>query len=192
MLHPVRTAAPEEFPVSLDEVKAHCRVDGNDSDAVLSAYLAAAVDHLDGYAGVLGRALVTQTWRQDFCGFSSVMRLAVWPVGEISSITYFDAENVSQTLDASIYMNLEDARGAFVTLKPDQVWPSSYRRPDAVSVTFVAGTEADEVPAAIKVAILMLAANWFENREAVVTGASAAPLPMGVSALIAPYRRVGV
>lgn len=192
MLAPVRTVAPTDTPVSLTEVKAHCRVDGSESDTVLTAYLAAAVDHLDGYAGILGRALVTQTWRQDYCGFAPKLRLPLGPVASITSVTYFDADGVSQTLADTVYTTLADSRGAYLALKPDQVWPSTYRRADAVSVTFVAGTSAVAVPAAIKAALLLLVSHWNENREAVVTGTIATALPFAVDALIAPHRRVGV
>lgn len=37
-------------------------------------------------------------------------------------------------------------------------------------------------------AMLLLIGHWFENREAVVIGSSAAELPMAVEALISPYR----
>lgn len=190
MLSPVRTAAPSVTPVSLTEVKAHCRVEGTDSDAVLTALLNAAVDHLDGWTGILGRCMVTQTWRQDFSGFGC-MRLPLWPVASISTVTYYDADNAQQTLSTDVYTLRSDALGAYVDLKPDQSWPGVYARPDAVSVTFIAGQAAADVPAALKAAILLLTSHWNENREAVSEG-SMSPLPFGVSALIAPYRRVGV
>jgi len=191
MLAPVRTAAPAETPVSLTEVKAHCRVDGNDSDSVLTVLLSAAVDHLDGWTGILGRCLVTQTWRQDFGSFAC-LRLPLGPVASISALTYFDAaNNAQQTLSTDVYELRTDARGPYVGLKPNQSWPGLYSRPDAVSVTFVAGTAASAVPASIKAAILLLVSHWNENREA-VTGGAMSQLPLGVSALIAPHRRVNV
>lgn len=186
MLSPIRTVAPSQTPVSLTEAKAHCRVDGTDSDAVLTAMLNAAVDHLDGYTGILGRALVTQTWRQDYASFGNP-RLPVGPVASITGISYFDADNLSQALSSDIYTLRKDALGAYVDLKPDQAWPGVYARPDAISVTYVSGAAAADVPAAIKAAILLLVSHWFEHREAVSEGAMA-ELPMAVNALLAPYR----
>jgi uncharacterized phiE125 gp8 family phage protein len=192
MLSPVRTAAPGATPVSLTEVKAHCRVDGTDSDTVLTLLLAAAVSHLDGWSGILGRCMVTQSWRQDFGGFASCLRLPLGPVASITSVQYYDAANAQQTLSTDVYTLRSDALGAYVDLKVGQSWPSSYTRPDAVSVTYVAGTDAAEVPAALKAAILLMVSHWNENREAVVTGTIATELPMSAAALIAPFRRVGV
>lgn len=191
MFAPVRTSAPATTPVSLTEVKAHCRVDGTDSDAVLTILLNAAVDHLDGWTGILGRALVTQTWRQDYCAFFTPLRLAVGPVASVTSVTYYDADNVQQTLADTVYALRYDALGAHIDLKVDQVWPGIYARADAISVTYVAGTAAADVPASIKAAILLLVSHWNENREAVTEGAMS-ELPLGVDRLIGTHRRINI
>lgn len=190
MLKPVLITAPAELPVSIDEVKAHCRVDGSDDDAVLTALIKAAVSHLDGWTGILGRCLVTQTWRQDFADFGC-MRLPLAPVASITSVTYYDAANAQQTLNSSVYELRTDHQGPYVGAKPDQDWPSVYSREDAVSVTFVAGADASDVPPAIKTAIYLLVSHWNENREAVSAG-SMAEVPHGVRALLVPYRRIGI
>ncbi|TIO39548.1 MAG: hypothetical protein E5X96_00025 [Mesorhizobium sp.] len=192
MLAPVRTVDPAASPVSLADMKLHLHVDGTDEDTLIQAYIDAATAYLDGYAGITGRALMTQSWRQDFDGFSHCLRLPVGPVASVSGVTYYDGSNMQQTLATSVYDKFTDALGTYVGLKPDQSWPSSYTRPDAVSVTFIAGTDASAVPAPLKVAIMLLAANWYENRESVSLGSIPAEIPMGVSALVAPYRRVGV
>jgi uncharacterized phiE125 gp8 family phage protein len=191
MFSPVRTVAPATNPVTLTEAKAHCRVDHTDDDTLIGLLISSATAHLDGYAGILGRALVTQTWRQDFGGFSDPLRLALCPVASISSITYFDADNATQTLAGSVYGLFTDEFGAYVALKPDQSFPSVYSREDAVSVTYVAGVADSDVPAPIKHAILLLVGHWYANREA-VSESQMSELPMAVDALIRPYRRVGV
>jgi len=170
MLAPVRTVAPAEKVVSLDAVKLHLRVDHTDDDAVISALIDAAIDHLDGWGGILGRALVNQTWRQDFGGFvCDRLRLPLVPVTSAPTITYYDSQNAQETLADSYWQVLTDALGPYVALKPGQSWPSSYSRADAVSVTFVAGygpTGAD-VPHALQVAIMThVAINYDpESRE---------------------------
>jgi uncharacterized phiE125 gp8 family phage protein len=68
---PIRTVAPASTPVSLSEAKAHLRVTSSAEDAVIQMYLDAAVSYLDGWAGVLGRCMVTQTWAQTFSDFPS-------------------------------------------------------------------------------------------------------------------------
>jgi uncharacterized phiE125 gp8 family phage protein len=190
MLAPVRVSQPTTTPVSLIEAKAHLRVDHNDDDTLIGSLIAAAVDHLDGWSGILGRALVTQTWRQDFADFGC-LRLALGPVASIEKIEYFDGDNANQTLADTVYTHFTDARGSYVDLKPDQSWPGTYSRPDAVSVTYVAGVPVNDVPAALKAAILLMVGNWYANREA-TTETTMTELPLGAYALIAPYRRVGL
>lgn len=189
MLAPVRTVAPATTPVSLTEAKAHLRVDHDDDDTLIGALIDAATAHLDGWTGVLGRAIITQTWRQDFYEFSHKLRLPLHPVASITSVTYYDGDNAQQTLSTDVYELLTDAAGAYVAEKADQTWPGTKDRAAAVSVTFVAGEAT--APAAIKAAILLLIGHLYENREAVGPDAMS-ELPMAVSALIAPYRRVGV
>lgn len=187
---PVRTTPPAETPVTLAEVKAHCRVDGDDSNAVLTALLNAAVDHLDGWSGILGRCLVTQTWRQDFDGFARLLRLPLGPVASITSVTWRNAAGQIATVSSDNYARKADALGDYVRFKDGFVFPSDLNQVSAVSVTYVAGVAPADVPASIKAAIMLLAGNWFENREAVVIGTISSELPMAVNALLAPHRRV--
>ena len=63
---PVQSAAPAALPLTLDEVKAHCRVDSADDDAILTSLIHAATGHFDGWTGTLGRCLVTQDWSIEF------------------------------------------------------------------------------------------------------------------------------
>lgn len=166
-LKPVRTAAPSVKPVVLAEIKRQVRVLHDDDDSDLDAYLDAAIEHLDGYAGILGRALINQSWRQDFGTFACVMRLPLEPVSSVTSVTYYDGDNAQQTLATSVYTVLTDDRGPYIALKYGQSWPSTYSRRDAVSVTFVAGygAAATDVPARIKQAIKLHAAHMYEVRE---------------------------
>jgi len=190
-LAPVRTVAPAADLVSLAEAKAQCRVEDSDSDVLITALIKAATDHLDGFSGVLGRALITQTWAVDFGGFSDLMRLPVGNLLAVSSITYYDSANVQQTLASSVWTTFTDARGPYVMLKPGESWPAAYDRPDAVRVTWTAGYGATSasVPAAIKQAALLLVGHWYDNRAAVNVGSSVAEVPFAVDALIAPFIR---
>jgi uncharacterized phiE125 gp8 family phage protein len=186
---PVRTVAPTSEPISLVEAKAHLRIDSTDEDDLIGALISAATAHLDGYSGILGRALITQTWRQDFPALEEPLRLPLRPVASVSSVTYYDADNASQTLANTVYGLFSDALGAYVALKPGQTFPTAYDRRDAVSVTFICGESA--APAPIKQAALLLIGHWYVNREAVVIS-GAVELPMAVAALLRPYSTVGV
>lgn len=61
----IRVAAPTVPIVSMDELKEHVRVDGDEDKAILQVYLDAATAWVDGFDGVLGRCVMEQTWRGD-------------------------------------------------------------------------------------------------------------------------------
>lgn len=210
---PVLVTAPTTLPVTLEEAKAHLRRDADETEEhdLITALVNAAVGHLDGWTGILGRCLEEQTWRQDFDGFDRVIRLPLWPIIEISSITWRNEAGQIATVSSDDYALKSDALGAYVRFKNDFEYPSGLNETSAVAVTFTAGypregaiegdpeaeppVEANPgtstVPAAIKAAILLLVGHWYVNRMAVKEG-SFQELPMAVNALIAPYRRVGL
>lgn len=193
MYAPVRTVAPTVSPISFDDLvtKTHLKVDSADEENIVSLYIDAAVSLLDGWTGILGRALVQQTWRQDFDDFAGRLPLPLSPGMGITSITYYDAADQQQTLASSNYRLLTDELGPYVARLPDVTYPSvSTHREAAVSVLFTAGygASASAVPASIREAMMLLVAHWYRNREAVVPAAMS-DLPMGVQALLTPYRR---
>jgi uncharacterized phiE125 gp8 family phage protein len=186
-LKAVRTAAPGLVPVSVNEAKQNWRVDHSDDDTVIQGLLEAAAGHIE---ELLGRALVTQTWRQDFAEFDDELRLDVGNLISVTSITYYDGDGASQTLATTVYTSFTDDTGPYIALKPDQEWPDTAERDDAVRVTWTAGYGATEasVPRKLRQAILLLGGHWYQNRSAVGEGMQ--ELPLSVSALIGSSRRI--
>jgi len=154
MLRPVRTVAPAELPVTLAEAKAQCRVFHDDDDASLLALVRSAVARLDGRAGVLGRCLVTQTWRQDFWAWGT-LRLP-FPDVQSAAVTYLDADGAQQSVAADDVILRDETVGVvdFVEGWTQPTLEADNRPP--VSVTFVAGYgAASAVPWEIRQAILL-------------------------------------
>lgn len=187
-LRPVRIIDPATTPVTLAELKGHLAIGFSDDDALLQSALEAATEHFDGTAGVLGRAIMPQTWAISYGDFAC-LRLPLEPVILVTGITYFDSANAQQTLSPTVYQLFTDAEGPVVSLTPSQSWPDVYNRPDAVTVTFQCGYT--DVPAPIKTAIMLLAASLFEHRESDIVGDTAIPTDVFKS-LVAPYRRLSV
>ena len=186
MLPPaVRTSPPAVTPVSLAEAKAQLRVDGSDEDDLITRMIKAATAHVEKQ---YERALITQTWRQDF-GYFDDWRIPVRDVIAISSVVYYDADNVLQTLDASNYQFLV-AGGPYLALKTGQSWPTAYTRDDAIRLTWTAGfgpAESD-VPEDIRHAILVMVGDMYRSRENTVLGESVSELPFAAKSLFGPYR----
>lgn len=190
MIAPSLITGPTEPPVSLAEAKAHLRVDFTDDDTLISALVDAATAHIDGHTGILARALVTQTWRQDFCDWPGdrVLRLPLAPVASVQSVKYFDSANTEITVsETGNYALLEDARGPYIKFTSDFAAPALYdERDDRIRVTFVAGYgDPSDVPAAIRAAVLLIVGDLYKNRDAGETAPNAA-----ATALLTPYRRV--
>lgn len=199
-LKPVLSSAPASTPISLTEAKRHLRLgtpgaeaDYTDEDSLLTMLVDAVTGHLDGYSGILGRALVTQTWTQDWNDWPlDLMRLPLAPVSAITSITYYDTTNQSQTLSSANYSLLADDQSPAAVWAFNATLPAVYDREDAIRITFVAGYgAASAVPAAIKAAMLLMVADLYENREPVVIG-QAVNETRAVQTLLAPFRRVGI
>jgi hypothetical protein len=214
MLRPVLVTPPSGAIVTLAEAKLHLRVDYTDDDALIQSLVDAAVAHLDGYSGRLGRPLLSQTWAQSFPNFSPGQRTWInqsWMPGypgslscpwrlrfadfiSITDITYFDTTNSSQTLSSSIYTVLTDEIGPYINLVYGKSYPNVFPRDDAVTVTWVCGfgATAANIPTDIKLAIKMMVAHWYENRGVIVTEKRLEIIPMAVDALLTKYTRVAV
>lgn len=193
MLRPVLITPPVNRIVDLVTAKLHCRVDFTDDDTLITSLILAAESYLDGYSGILGRALINQTWEQSFDSFDS-LRLPVGIASNIASLKYYDTNNVQQTLVNTTYQLFTNEAYSFADLAPTKSWPSIYTRPDSVTVQWIAGygPNATDVPAAIVQAIKMLLGHWYENRGTVVMDMKTEDMPMASTALLAPFRRIGV
>lgn len=174
---------PAADPVTLAEVKAHLRVSGADEDMLIQTYISAAVSALDGWSGILGRCIVTQTWAQSFSEFPDDNYLRL-PFPDVQSVTVTYQLAGEQTLAGSNYTLAQDDAGSRVVLANGASWPDTDERPDAVTVQMVVGYgAANDVPAALRLAILIHVAQMYDHRSVGGDGA-----PMAYSALIAPYR----
>jgi uncharacterized phiE125 gp8 family phage protein len=194
-LAPVRTVAPSGFPITPGQAKQHLAVEHNEDDALIAGYISAAVAHLDGHDGILGRCLLQQTWRVDLPEFPAcaVLRLPVFPVTSVV-VTYFDEDEVSQTFASSQYRLYQDGGGFFLWLKDTSFWPGTFDRPDAVSITALCGAASvAEVPAPIITALLLMVGDSYRFRETAVAGsATQLKIPASATAMLAPYKRTMV
>lgn len=171
LLDLTRTAAPAAL-LSLAEAKAHLAVEHDDDDALIAEYVATATDYLDGYGGVLGRALVSQTWRLWLAGFPcGAIALPLPPLISVSEILYVDPDGAEQTLTAvDDYVVIE---GPLARIEPAYGlgWPSTRRQARAVRITFVAGHGAPEaVPGKARQLVRVMLADLYKNRESGVEG----------------------
>ena len=175
MTPPILVTAPTQRVVTVSELKAHLRVDHSDDDALIEGLEAAAVAHLDGWTGVLGRPIRSQQWRQEFTS-SERARLAMPDVTEIT-VEAFDAAGDAVTVASTL---MADYRGHWVEIVGGH---------DKARVTYTCGMKATQIPAA-QMAVKLLVGHWYENRETVALGASPQSMPFAVDALVTAMRWV--
>lgn len=179
---------PTAEPVSLDEAKAHLRVDITADDTLIGAMLTAARQYVEMTAR---RALVTQTLDLYLAAFPSgdTITLPRPPLVSITSLTYVVEAGTTSTLATTVYGAETNTEPGFVYLKPSQTWPSdSLYEGLPVCVRYVAGYgDPPSVPEYYKQAIKLLIGHWYENREGYVIGQGFTPttVPMAINSLIA-------
>ncbi len=191
---------PEDPVVSLEEAKAHLRVDHDDDDDYIEGLVDVATATIDGPAGWLGRCLVEQTleWRGDGFGWRD-LRLPYPPIVDIESVKYDDDSGAEQTVPGATYRLLGQPSQPRMALVSGASWPSARCDGESVRVRYKAGwpvtTEGEGEgavttwtgPAPIRHAILLMVSQLYENREAASETAQV-ELPFAVTSLLSTYR----
>lgn len=154
------TANPTTTPVTLAEAKADLQVIQSSDDGKIQAAVDAAVSHLSGVNGTLGRALAKQTFELTLDRFPcSRLSLPLPPLASVESVKYVDTANVLQTLAPSAYV--VDTQSEPGGLLPVAGWPATAPTWGAVTIAFTAGY--DTTPAAIKAAALLLVRDLYDD-----------------------------
>ena len=182
-----RVTAPASMPITLDEVKAQLRVTHTAEDTALNAMIAAAVDYVDG-EGLLGRAMVTQTWAQYVSQSPGWVRLQMGPFIALTSVQYYDDAGTLQTATVGDFETRLQDDFVMCGPKDNREWPTADVRQDAIKITYTAGFgAAADVPASLKHALLLLVSHWYQNREA--SGETAIKeIPLGFDMLLNAHR----
>lgn len=160
---------PETEPLTLEQVRSHLRLSQTDDDSELSTlWIPAARREIEKAIGV---ALITQTLRLTLDHFplsfpGHAIELPIGPVQSVASITYYDTDNVLQTVDDEDYL-VETTTGRVVPAE-GCTWPATFDRPGAVRVNFVAGfgDAAADVPAGLRSAMLIQVREMYEGNVA--------------------------
>ncbi len=177
----------------VQEFKDHLRIgtgfaDVGAQDAALEGYLRASIAAIEGRAGkaLISRDFLWQlsSWRGD-----GEQALPIAPVVSIASVTTVDMNGLNATVDPARYRLVRDLqRPKLVAL--GSTLPS-VPQAGSVEIAFTAGFGPAwlDVPADLRQAVLLLAAQYYELRHE-VGGAEA--IPFGVMALIEKWRTVRV
>lgn len=180
------TTPPADEPVTLEEARAQLRLTGEAEDSLLGRLIAAARAQVE---RATHRALVTQGWRLylDAWPPGRIVRLPVAPVASVEAVTVYDGDGVPVALDPQAYRL--DGASEPPRLKVTAGAPAGISGFNGIEIDFIAGygAGAADVPQPLRHAVLMLAAHWFEHREA-VADPGVLGMPPGVAVLLSSYR----
>jgi uncharacterized phiE125 gp8 family phage protein len=177
--------APTAEPVSLEEIKEHCRISASTDDALLLSLIAAARSHAEQKTG---RAMVEQTLTltlDEFPGTIGHIELPKPPLVSVTSVKYDDTDEVEQTLSADLYevKDASDYCPAYIVPAYGETWPVTLAQPEAVRIVYKTGWPITGSPAApvtpedIKAWIKIRVAGLYENRESFMVGQAVAEFP---------------
>jgi uncharacterized phiE125 gp8 family phage protein len=166
--------------VTLAQAKKQLRIedDFTDEDELIQSYIDAAVELSEKFIGghILPKIM---TIKAD--AFQNPLVFEAFPLKEVTSIKYFDADDVEQTLNPSEYILTKDSEKVF-RIRFKNTLPATFKRYDAVTYEIKVGMAV--VPTPIKQAIKLQIADMYERREdrvEVVRTASAS--------LLRPYKK---
>lgn len=164
MFLPVRIATSATLPIAVDDVKTALRLDGDDLDGEIERGIRAAVEHYEGWDGVLGISITEQSWRQDYPRFSAIMYLDIGPVRSVSSVVYRDAQGQDFTVSEESYSLRSNGGGkSYVRFASGFSSPSSLDEVAPVSIEYSSGWAGAEIPDGIKNAIIVRVQKYLDE-----------------------------
>lgn len=182
----IEIQSPETEPVSLAEAKSHLRVDHAFEDDYIASLVAVTRRQVEQYCG---RALSVRKWRLLLEGFPSRIELPCPPLQSVDALSYIDTGGNQRAIPPECW-RVGQGCPSMIMPAPGHCWPGVFPgRPDAVLVDFTAGySEPRDIDPALRHAMLLLIASWFENRSAGAEGSNRTILPSAVRYLLDPCR----
>lgn len=184
--------APAPEPFSTVEAKTHLRVDHSTEDTYIESLIIAARVHVE---GCTNRALITQTWKAFYDKWPCHFLLPYAPLQSVTHVKYTDVAGTQTTLATTEYEVDTVREPGLIRLAYGKSWPSvmlKYTNPIEIQFVCGYGDDSTDIPMPIRQAMLLLIGHWYDNRDAVTIGNTAAsvsePLKLGVDALLASYR----
>jgi uncharacterized phiE125 gp8 family phage protein len=171
----VAETAPVVEPITLAEAKEYARIDGSAEDALITALIKMARIHSESFTG---KSLVPKTITITSFSFPYQFQMPYGPLNaenNVTKVVTLDQNGTETNLNYQVNPGLYPK---MMILGGNQ----SYK----FKTVYTAGFTT--VPEDIKLAIKMLVNTLYERREDVIIGTIVADFPLGVKALLMPYK----
>ncbi|MBL0934836.1 MAG: phage head-tail connector protein [Rhizobiaceae bacterium] len=146
--------SPTTEPVSLEQAKRQCRVFHDDDDAYLGELISVARSHVEKYCGALFAERAVDLVADDW---SDLSVLPVVPAGDVTAVTYTDADGAEQTIGEGVYELVDGG----LRLLRGQNWPAK-QFGSRITVSASVGRVPDPT---VRHAMLLLISDMYERRE---------------------------
>jgi uncharacterized phiE125 gp8 family phage protein len=166
--------APVTEPITLAEAKEYAKIDGSTEDTLITSLIKAARLHCESY---MGKAIIRKTVTIDSFSFPYQWQIPYGPLvssSDITKVVTIDQNNVETALNYQVNI------GSF-----PKIAITSGDQSFKFKMIYVAGFTT--VPEDIKLAIKMMVNTLYERRED-FSDLQAIPSPLGVKALLMPYK----
>ena len=154
------------LPVTLTEAKAQLLIPTAVTtwDTYLTGLINASMAYFEKFTRQILISRTFTGYLNDFPNDSFLIEKA--PLISITSVKYYDTDNVLQTVTDTNYYITESNYYSYLMFINTYTYPSTYDRPQIVQVEFKAGlcTDDTDCPADIKQGLLQIIAYWWENR----------------------------
>ncbi|TCD04272.1 hypothetical protein EYB45_08470 [Erythrobacteraceae bacterium CFH 75059] len=166
-----------EAVLPLADAKAHIVVEHEIDDALIAQLRDAAITHIEKMSGI---ALAPSRFRWTIPCFFSTIELPVRPATNLEEVAFLDSQ--------AAFISYTGARLVENKVLPSHAlgWPSSS---GPIVMTFMAGLSAPDEAPDLLAAVKLLLGHLYKYREATADRA-VTDIPLGVSALIQPYRNI--
>lgn len=189
---------PEEYPITLEEAKAHLRVTYDDEDGNISAMIAAATLAIQNR---LDRTLMPTVYN---------LFLDAWPTGDgielsrpplisVDSVNYTDPDTQTEVQLATNQYEVDTAGLKGWVVPGTSGWPTTLSVINSIRIEYTAGYPVSgdspplpTVPAPIIMAIKLMLSDLYENRGSFVTGTIVSEIPDAVFYLLLDYQLIHV
>ena len=206
----VQLTNPSAEPILTADVKSHLRLETTADDTLIGNTIIPSVrDFAERHCGIVipqrtFQAAYDSVYKDTFSGDSlgwwdgvrdgSVMtrelvrelELPLPPLVSVQSVKTVGTNDVETTFASTNYYVDTYSEPGKIVLKQGSVWPTDMRHVNAVLVNFTAGYAT--TPPMLKVAMLQIAAHWYENRELYEVGTILARVPISAMAILDRFK----
>jgi uncharacterized phiE125 gp8 family phage protein len=184
---PILLAGPTLEPLSLDEMRVYLRLETSEEDGLVLSLIKAARNAVEQGSR---RALMAQKWRLRLPRFpqDKSLRLPISPILSLDAVRTFDTLGNPVLLDLASFQ----LDGSTLILSASLMPNGGDGAGVEIDLTAGFGTQPTDVPEALRQAMRMLVAHYYEHRANALHEERIAHFPAAIAATVAPWRRMRI